>query len=72
MTENGQQDVAWNMSKYRLSLVRIFPYVDRIISVFSRITGKYGYNSAHIKENMDQRKPVFWHIRWSKRTGVGC
>ena len=37
MTENVQQDTARNMPKYRLSLIRIFPYVDKIVSVFSRI-----------------------------------
>ena len=28
-------------------------------------TGKYGYKSAHIWENTNQRKPVFWHISCS-------
>ena len=73
------------MSKYELSLIRIFPYVDGIVSISPRIwteslrfcpdtpiwteserfcpdRGKYGYDSVHVPENMDKRKPVFWHI----------
>ena len=43
MTENVQQDSAWN-------------------------TGKYGYDSVHIRGNPDQRKPVFRHISSSEWT----
>ena len=60
------------MPKYGLSMIRIFPYMDRIVSVFSRIwtdsliLSKYGkiyeYDSVHIRENTVQKKPIFWHI----------
>ena len=56
------------MQKYELSLIRIFPYVSRIISVFPRIfpnIRKYGYDSVHIGENANERKPVFRHISQS-------
>ena len=29
------------------------------------------YNYGHMRENTDQRKPVFQHISCSERTGVG-
>ena len=56
MTENVQQDTAWNMSKYGLSLFRIFPYMDRIVSVFSRIW-------TEIQENTDTILPTYGKIR---------
>ena len=35
-------------------------------------TGKYGYDSVHIWEITDQRKPVLWHFftQWSPHEGV--
>ena len=42
------------MPKCEFSLTRIFPYKDRI------------EDSVLIREYMDQRKPVFWHILLSK------
>ena len=65
MAENFKQDTARNMPKYRVSLIRIFPHIDRIVSM-------YGYDTVHIRENADQRKPVFQHISCSERTGVVC
>ena len=38
----------WNVPKCGLSLICIFPCMDRI-----------GYDSVHIQENTDQRKPTF-------------
>ena len=42
--------------------VRIFSYIDRIVSVFFRIwtdspilSKKYGYDSVHVQENTDVR-----------------
>ena len=74
MTENIQQDIAGNTPKYWLSLDRIFPYMDRIVSVSEIMSkyGKYGYDSAYIRENTDQTKCLFWHILRIERTGVGC
>ena len=42
------------MPKYGLSLVRIFLYIERMVSV--------KYDSVHMRENTDQRKPVFRYI----------
>ena len=59
----------WKMPKYGLSLICIFQFTDTIVSVFSRIwidsliLSKYKkrrYDSVHIWQKMDQRKPVFW------------
>ena len=74
MTENVQQDIAGNTPKYWLSLIRIFPYMDRIVSVSEIMSkyGKYGYDSTHIQENTDQTKRVFQHILRIERTGIGC
>ena len=47
------------MPKYGLSMIRIFPYTEGIISVFSRIwTDEF----VHIGENTVQKKPIFWQI----------
>ena len=53
MTENVQQDSVWHMPKYGLSLIRIFPYMDRIVSAFSHI-------STEIQENTDTILPIIW------------
>ena len=64
------------MPKYGFSLISVFPYMDRIISVLSLILTesenlsryeniKYRYNSVHIGENLNQRKSVFQHFRQS-------
>ena len=71
---NSKTLTAWNVQKYGLSLILIFPDIDRIVYVFSVFgqnsrfcanTEKYKYDSAHIWGNTDQRKPVFWHISGS-------
>ena len=49
---------------YGQNHIRIFPYLD------SPNTGKYGYDSAHIREDTDHRKPVLQHISRSERIGV--
>ena len=83
MAENIQQDTAWNMLKYGLSMIQFsyhkwtelypyFPVFGQNQRWFCPNKGKYGYDSAHIRENMDQRKPIFRHISHSERTGVGC
>ena len=50
-----QLSTAWNMPKYRLSLVRIYLYMDRIVSVFSRTWTKFPilsrYGKLSIKES---------------------
>ena len=43
---------AWNKSQYGFSLIRNFPYKDRILD-------------SVLKENSGQRKPMFWHILWT-------
>ena len=40
---------AWNKSQYGFSLIRNFPYKDRILD-------------SVLEENSGQRKPMFWHI----------
>ena len=81
MTENDQQDLPKyaeirafsdpHFPAYGQNCTRIFPYLDRISDPLE-ITEKYGYDSAHIRENTDQRKPVFRHISHSERIGVEC
>ena len=57
----------WKMPKYckKDSLIRIFSYMGRIVSIFLKCgeilrfcpnTGKYGYDSVHIQEYTNQRK----------------
>ena len=53
---SSQIDVtAWSTTKSGLSLVRIFLYIDRIVSIFSRIWKKI-YN---IRENMDMILSIY-------------
>ena len=68
MTENVQQDNASNMPKYGLFLIHIFPYMNRIVSLFSRIgqnqrfcpnSGKCGYDSAHTQKIRIRESPYF-------------
>ena len=75
MTENVKQDTVQNMPKCGLSLMRIFSYMDIILSVFSRIwieleiLSKYGKKQTRFCPPTG--KTVFWHISSSKRTVVG-
>ena len=46
------------MPEYRFFPERIFPYKDRI------------FDSVFVKEYMDQRKPVLWHILRSEYFGL--
>ena len=55
MTSNVHQDTAWNIPKCRLSLIRIFPYMDRIVSVFSRI-----YSESEIQSKCRKIRLWFW------------
>ena len=47
------------MPKYGLFMIRIFPYMEGIISVFSLI---WINEFVHTRENTVQKKPIFWHI----------
>ena len=57
LTNITKTSSAWNMLKYGLCLIRIFPYMDRIIPYFPVFgqnllscpnTGKYGLEKARI------------------------
>ena len=43
---------------YGQNRIRIFPVFGQIL-LFCPNTGKYGYDSIHIRENTNQRKSVF-------------
>ena len=49
-----KNSTAWNMPKYELFLIRIFPYMDKIVSVFLRIWTEFpilcNYRKIRIKE----------------------
>ena len=55
---------AWNIAKYELSLIHIFPYIGRIVCVFSKYgkiqisscpyTGKYRLEKVHISAYFKQ------------------
>ena len=66
------------MPKYGLSLIRIFPYMDRIVSAFSHIWTEIQENTDMIlpiiwiremQENMDTILPIIW-IRESPYLGI--
>ena len=50
MTENVQENTAWNTPKYRFSLIRIFPYIDTIIVYIDTIMPTFG--KIQIRESL--------------------
>ena len=57
------------MPKYRLYLICIFLYVDRMVSILSHIwkIGTQFCLSVYILENMEQGKSIFQHISHSDK-----
>lgn len=58
------------MPNQEISLLHVFPHIERVVSVFFRIwkefrilsTEKSGYDSLHMQENLDQPNFVVCHI----------
>ena len=50
---------------YGQNRIRIFLYMDRMLE-FVHKREKKGYNSVHIRENTNERKPAFWRSATQK------
>ena len=62
----------WRNLYFRVGLSYDWKCSERHCVKYVENTRKYEYDSLHIRENTDQRNPVFRHISRSERTVLRC